>query len=102
MKQSVLSRPNLKVLALGAILLAAITQLVSNGSSEPATGMQARARAHDGATDKYLSALLAQAANTPDPEVYNKISLVYERKGDYRKALFFLRQADRLTELADN
>jgi hypothetical protein len=102
MRTTVLARPNLKGILLGAIVLAAVTQWVVSGSSEPLTRKQSGFSLRDASADKYLGSLLEKAANTPDPELYNKISIVYERRGNYRKALFFLRQADRMTDLADN
>ncbi len=102
MKASALARPNLKLIFFGALLLAALTQLLTDGASQSPVVMQAPAQLDHRKLDQYLSTLLERAAKTPDAELYTTISTIYQQKKECRKAMFFLREADRLSDLADN
>ena len=101
MNKTALARPNLKGIFFGALLLAMVVQLFS-GSPADGPKWRGRAQLDSSKLEKYLDTLLEQAARTPDPDLLTLISTVYEQKKDFRKALFFLREADRLTVWADN
>ena len=100
MKSAVFARPNLKAFLLGAILIAVVQNFIANGHSQ-ATRLQARDSSSP--QGSYLEQLLAQAENSPNSQVYSRISRCYEKQGDMRKAILYLRRAQLLaTEEVDD
>jgi hypothetical protein len=99
MKSAVLARPNLKALLLGAILIAVVENFISNGLSQ-ATILHARTPAKmDASAGSELEQLLAEAANVPTPQIYARISRCYEKSGDMKKALHYIRRAEILAQI---
>jgi hypothetical protein len=99
MKNSVFARPNLKLLFLGALLIAAVQNFFANENSQEtfvharlATGPKIEA-----ATE--LSQLLEEAQSVASSDLYIRISRSYERQGDLKKALFYLRKAQLAAQL---
>ncbi len=101
MKQAaVLSRPNLKLFLLGALMIALIEHFVIDVRSEGP--MLVNARTADQATrDALLASLLEQVHQNPTSELCTQISSIYEGQGDYKKAIVFLRQAEILAEIEE-
>ena len=99
MKSAVLARPNLKALLVGAILIAVVENFISNGRSQ-ATILHARSPAKtEAGVGSDLQSLLAEAAEAPTPQLYTRISRCYERGGDMRKALLYIRRAEILAQI---
>ena len=97
MKSTVFVRPNLKMFIFGAILLLVVQHLITNVHSQ-ATQSRLIANARE-ATDRDLQELINRAAEVPSTEIYLRISHCFEKKGDYRRALYFMRRADRMSHL---
>ena len=95
MKSAVFARPNLKAFLFGAILIALIQNFIANGHSQ-ATRVHARDVANS--EMDYLEQLLTQAENSPNSQVYARISRCYEKQGDMRKAILYLRRAQLLAQ----
>ena len=101
MKSAVFARPNLKVLLLGAILIALVQNFIANGNSQ-ATVLHARSPARlEAGSDSALQQLLAQAENAPNSQLYSQISRCYEKRGEMRKALLYLRKAQLLAQVEE-
>lgn len=98
MKRSVLARPNLKIFLLGAVLLLAVQDMLTRGHSQSNLLAQARVRT---ASDELLDALRAEAVKHPTPEIYMRLSEQYQRRGDIKKALLFLRRAEKAAAEVD-
>ena len=99
MKSAVFARPNLKALLLGAILIAVVQNFIANGHSQATL---AHARGSTGivaGSQNDLQQLLAQAEDAPTSQIYGVISRCYEKRGDIRKALFYLRKAQVLAQI---
>ena len=94
MKSTVFVRPNLKVFLLGAILLVVVQHLITNGHSQmEAKPLPVNARE---ITDQDLQDLIRRAAQKPSAEIYTRISHCFEKRGEYKKALLYLRRAERI------
>jgi len=102
MKSAVFARPNLKLFLLGAILIAVVQNFIANGRSQ-ATVLQARSPAGILKTepDRDLQQLLAQAQSSPNSQLFTRISRCYEKQGDIKKALYYLRKAQILAQFED-
>lgn len=94
MRGTVLARPNLKLFLLAAVLIAVLHDFVSNGRTEASVFRDSNPRIVAFVTDAELEALLKQAESRPSAAVYARISEAYEKRGDLRKAVRFLRRAD--------
>ena len=96
MKSTVFVRPNLKMFLVGGVLLVAIQHLITNGQSQGeglAKSMPVNAREM---TESDLQELIQKATETPSVQIYMRISRCYEKRGEYRKALLFLRRAEKV------
>jgi hypothetical protein len=94
MKSALFAKPNLKLFLLGAVLIAVVHDLITNGHSQSALrsaspGLNASVVPKDD-----LKALLKLAAEQPSAEAYCRISHYYEKRGDYKNALHYLRRAE--------
>jgi hypothetical protein len=92
-KSGVLARPNLKLFLSGAILLLVVQALVSTGQSESTKAVQAWSAAGAGRPID-IHQLRAAACAHPSAELFTQISRHYEKLGDYRRAIGYLRLAD--------
>ena len=97
MKGSVLIRPNLKLFILAAVLLLAVQDLASRGHSQGAI-VHARPRTGDRVSDEMLRSWLADATEANTPDIYMRISDEYYRRGEIKRALFFLRRAEQIAD----
>jgi len=102
MKSTVFVRPNLKIFVLGGVLLAALHHLITNGHSEgqgSSKPLPVKAREM---TDDELQALVHLATEAPSVQIYTRISRGYERRGEYKRALLYLRRAEKISQSEDN
>jgi hypothetical protein len=100
MKSTVFVRPNLKLFFLGALLVLLIQHLILSGRSQSTAGTLLPVKAREAGSDE-LRDLLRRAADEPTAEVHTRLSLYFEKRGEYRKALMHLRKADKLREAED-
>jgi len=100
MKGSVLARPNLKLFLLAAVLLLAVQDLVTRGHSQSTT-VYARVRPGERVSEDVLRQWIAEASQSEAPDVCMRLSDEYYRRGELRRALFFLRRAEQLAEAQD-
>ena len=101
MKSTVFVRPNLKIFVLGGVLLAALHHLITNGHSEGQGSKPVPVKARE-MTDDELQALMHRATEAPSVQIYTRISRCYERRGEYKKALLYLRRAEKVSQSEDN
>ncbi len=100
MKSKLLVRPNLKLFLMGALLIAVLQDLISNGQSE--TSILTAFSAHKTYTSaEELQQLLARADKEPTSDLYFRISDCFERIGDLKNARLYLRRADVLSDLEE-
>jgi hypothetical protein len=99
MKSTVFVRPNLKMFLLGAILIAVVQHFIANGHSQGPNVVHANARKASVISESELQRLLEQSSQSPSSEVYMRISYHFEQRGELRKALRYLRRAERMAQV---
>ena len=82
----------MKWFLVGALLVSGIHQLTTTGRS----AAPRLAAPNSLASDEEIDQLVAYAAHHPSQEIYFRVSKCYENRGELRRALFYLRQADKL------
>ena len=96
MKSAVLARPNLKFFVISALFMIVLQHMVTNGLFQGQASAGLMTAYGREATDAELQTWLQQAREAPDPAVYLQISRVYEQRGDFKRALQYLRRAEKL------
>src|SRR5882762_2650809 len=101
MKSTVFVRPNLKIFLLGAILLVVVQHLITNGHSQAQALSRPLPLNAREVTDKELQDLVKRGKEKPSAEIYMRISHCFEKRGDYKKALQYLRRAEKVGQSED-
>lgn len=101
MNNTVFARPNLKAFLLGAVVLLVLQHVISSDLSQGAAAPRAMTVNARELTDTDIQEMLHHATEHPAPDVYMRISQAYERRGDYKKALLFLRRAEKLSQIQE-
>src|SRR6266540_4276276 len=101
MKSTVFVRPNFKMFLLGAILLLVVQHLITNGHSQAEAwskpfSVNAREMSGNDVQD-----LIKPTTEKPSAEIYMRISHCFEKRGDYKRALLYLRRAERIGQSED-
>jgi hypothetical protein len=102
MKSTVFVRPNLKIFVLGAVLLALLHHLITNGHSQGQGSSKPLPVNAREMTEDELQTLVRGAAVKPSAQIYTRISRCYESRGEYKKALRYLRRAEKISQSEDN
>ena len=101
MNNTVFVRPNLKVFLLGAVLLLVVQHLISSGHSQGSGPRPLPANARE-LSDADLQGLIREAATTPTSAAYLRISRLFEQRGEHKKALLYLRRAEKLIQMEES
>ncbi len=101
MKSTLFVRPNLTVFALGAIAMLVLQQLISDGSASDQWLLKVSSANARELGDSEMRDLMRTAIENPSAENYLHLSLLCERRGDFRRALLFLRESERLGDMDD-
>ena len=101
MKSTVFARPNLKLILLGAIFLVIAQHLITDGLSQATAMFKPAAVSAKELNEDDLNRLVARAAEEPSVESLAYLSRCYELRGDYKKALLYLRRAGTLSQTQD-
>lgn len=99
MKSKLFVRPNLKLFLLGAFIIALVHDLALTSPME-ASGLNYTPGLTK-ITEQDLEKYVLLAESKTDPELFMRISYAYEKRGDPRKALLYLRKAERCTPVED-
>ncbi len=81
-------------------MIVIVHDLVLNGPSN-ASGLTDLPSTTATISNQELDRLLAQAKEKPDQEVFMRISHIYEKRGQMRLALKYLRHAETVADLQD-
>jgi tetratricopeptide (TPR) repeat protein len=98
MKRTVLARPNLKGVLLGALLVSLALGVFVPAQSELNPVVYVDSTAKDFDQKASLRRLLERVSRHPSPDAYYQLSFAYEKRGDFLRALRYLRQAEALSE----
>ena len=93
MKSKLFVRPNLKLFLLGAILIAVVHDFALNGPTD-ASGLT-HTPGLTKLTEHDLQKFIALAERNTDPDLFMRISYAFEKRGEPKKALLYLRKAER-------
>ena len=99
MQSRILVKPNLKLILLGALLIAVLHDVFTSGKSESFRNHPYRVT---WLSDEELDELLEEVASAPNYAGYMLISEAYEKRGDIRKAMYYMRKADVIGRLEDS
>jgi hypothetical protein len=100
MRSSILVKPNLKLILLGALLIAVLHDVFTSGKSQASSFRDYPYRAM-WLTDEELDDLIEEVENRPNSFGYTVISQAYEKRGNVRKALYYMRKADAIGRLEE-
>jgi len=101
MNATIFARPNLKIFLFGALLIAVLQHLTIDGFSQ-GSGLDQPLAVEAGATkDPGVETIVSQAGQVPASHIYARLSDYYEDRGDFRKALRYLRLATLIAEAED-
>jgi hypothetical protein len=95
MKSTVFVRPNLKMFLLGAVLLVVVQHLITSGLSQGQGSSRLLPVNAREMTESEMRELIKRATETPSVENYLRVSRCFEKRGEYKKALLYLRRAER-------
>ena len=85
---------------LGGILLVAVQHLITNVHSQASSKLlPVNAREM---TDRELQQLIKIAVAEPGTEIYLRVSHCFEKRGDFKKALLYLRRAEKIGQTEDS
>lgn len=100
---TVFARPNLKAFLLAAVVLLVVQHWISNAQSQGTALLRPLPVHARELSDADLQRFIWRANEKPTYEAYLRISQCYEQRGDYRKAIQFLRRAEKFCpgELAE-
>ena len=101
MHKTVLARPNLKLFLVAAVLIALLHDFISNGRSQSSVFRATNPRIVAFVTEAELTELLRQVETRPSSGAYARIAEAYEKRGDVRKAMRYLRMADFYAEFEE-
>ena len=96
MKGTLFARPSLKWFLVGALLVSAVHQLTTTGRSAAPKLATPISLEDYRASDEEIDQLVAYAVQHPSPEIYCRVSKCYENRGEWRRALFYLREAEKV------
>lgn len=102
MKSTVFVRPNLKVFLLGAVLLVVVQHLITSGLSQGQGSSRLLPVNAREMSESDLRELIKRATASPSVENYMRVSQCFEKRGDYKKALLYLRRAERFGQSDEN
>src|SRR5687767_16008220 len=100
MRSTILIKPNLKLILLGALMIAVLHDVFTSGKSETSSFRDQQYRAC-WLSEAELIQLIDSVDAAPRAAGYLLISEAYERRGDIRKALHYLKKAEAIGPLAD-
>jgi len=83
-----------------ALLLVVIQHLIISGRSQGSPLSPLPVLAREGGEDE-VRQLLRHAAEQPTSDIYTRLSACYEKRGEYRRALMYLRKAEAAREIED-
>jgi hypothetical protein len=101
MKGPLFARPSLKWFLIGSLLIAIVHQLTIQAHSQgPKMASQIVDPDYRASNDE-IHQLLAHALDHPSPEAYLRVAACYQNRGQTRRALLFIREAEKVEDWTD-
>jgi tetratricopeptide (TPR) repeat protein len=101
MKGPLFVKPNLKWFVIGALLISAVHQLTTRGHSQGPDFNAQLTEASYRASDDEIEKLIAHALEHPSAEAYRRIAVCYQNRGELRRALHYLQEAEKVDDLVE-
>jgi hypothetical protein len=101
MKSTLFVRPNLTVFALGAIAMLVLQHMMSDAKSGEQWLLKVSTANARELGDSEMRELMRAAIENPSAENFRRLSLLCEQRGDFRRALHFLRESENLGDAED-
>lgn len=95
MKGPLFAKPNLKWFVIGALLISAVHHLTTRGHSQAPEVSGQMFEPTYRASDDEIQQLLAYAVEYPTSAAYRRVAACYENRGEMRRALHYLQEAER-------
>ena len=100
MRKSILVKPDLKLIVLGALLIAVLHDVFTKGMSETSAALNHQYPVC-WMSDTDLARLVEKVDTSPHSSGYLLISEAFDKRGDKRQALYYLRKADAIAPTQD-
>ena len=101
MKNSLFARPNLKLFAVGAILILAVNHIFTGMTTEASARAIPLVGKSGQISDEEFQSLLEFTAKHPSAESFYRLSFCYEKRGEFKKAFECFKMAERYAHLED-
>ena len=98
MKSTVFVRPNLKGFIVGGVLLVVVQHFMMAGLSQSQSIFKPLTAGAREPAESELRGMIRHATEHPSAESYMQLSMYFEKRGDYRRALQSLRRAERVAQ----
>lgn len=100
MRSTILVKPNLKLILLGALLIAVLHDMFINAKSQ-ASSIRGHHYRVSWLSDSELARLIDRVDANPNSAGYMMISEVCQKRGEMRKAMYFLKKAKVIEKLEE-
>lgn len=100
-KSTLFVRPNLLAFVIGAIALITLQELISDGKSDNQWLLRVSSANARELGDSEMRDLMRAAIESPSAENYRRLSNLCEQRGDFRRALLFLRESEKFGDIED-
>jgi hypothetical protein len=91
----------LKWFVIGSLLIAVVHQVTIQAHSQGPKVAAQIADPHYRASDGEIQELLVHALEHPTAEAYLRVALCYQNRGETRRALLFMREAEKADDWTD-
>src|SRR5688572_19067869 len=95
MKGPLFAKPDLKWFVIGALLISAVHQLTTRGHSQGPEFSSQVIESDYRPSEEEIQQLLAYAVEYPTPAAYRRVAACYENRGEIRRALHYLQEAEK-------
>jgi hypothetical protein len=101
MKGPLFARPSLKWFLIGSLLIAVVHQLTIQAHSQGPKIASQIVDPRYRASDDEIHQLVAHALEYPTAEAYLRVATCYQNRGETRRALLFIREAEKADDWTD-
>jgi tetratricopeptide (TPR) repeat protein len=98
MKGPLFAKPDLKWFVIGALLISAVHQLTIQGHSQGPKLSSQIIESDYRASEDEMQQLLAYAVEHPSAEAYRRVAVCYQNRGEIRRALHYLQEAEKVDD----
>lgn len=101
MRGPLFAKPDLKWFVIGALAISAVHQLALKGHSQGPKFVADVVDSNYRPSEDEVQQLLAHAEEHPSADAYRRIAACYQNRGEIRRALHYLQEAEKAEETLD-